>query len=100
MLHEQPRWLSSSKMETVRSLLSGNRALMLRESMGMAADTTDRAFREPFVVAFIERQPVSFRAASVVYIGVDPSGGGPSAYAICSIAVMPDSRLVVRCVPH
>ena len=52
-MSEVPRWLSSSKMETVRTLLSGNQALMLRESLGVSADTTDRAYREPLLVALI-----------------------------------------------
>ena len=86
-------------METVRTLLAGNPALMLRESMGMSADLAARAFREPLVTALLERPFVNFLTAPMVYIGVDPSGGGPSAYALCSIAIMPDSRIVV-CLIH
>jgi hypothetical protein len=94
-----PRWLSSSKMETVRTLLAGNQALMLRESMGMSADMASRAFREPLIVSLLERPFASFNTAPLVYIGVDPSGGGPSAYALCSLAIMPDSRIVVCLTP-
>ena len=39
-LAEMPRWLSSAKMEVVKSLLSEDPAMLLRESMGIGADST------------------------------------------------------------
>ena len=54
-LAEMPRWLSSNKMETVKALLSDDPAMLLRESMGIAADGNNKAFPSADVDAFLDR---------------------------------------------
>jgi len=59
-LAEMPRWLSSKKMEVVRSLLADDPAMLLRESMGVSADSSNSAFPSEDVLAFFERSPYAF----------------------------------------
>ena len=53
--------------------------------MGISAETTTRAFREEYMEAFLERPRIELRPNRRVYIAIDPSGGGASAYAIVSL---------------
>lgn len=61
---------------------------------GISAETTTRAFREEYVAAFVERPRPELRPMPRVYIAVDPSGGGASAYAIVSIVKDPATGFV------
>ena len=120
-----PRWLSSQKLEIIKALLADDPALLMRESkratasdthtytlhawtcdwclcarlgMGISAETTTRAFKEPHIEAFVERPRMVLPRVQNVYISVDPSGGGSSAYAICSLARLTNGDTAVR--PH
>ena len=78
----------------------------LRESMGIAADASNKAFNSADVKSFFEREPVEIHRdllydddpsnTNQVIIAVDPSGGGNSAFAVCSIAFTPLGRIVAR----
>jgi hypothetical protein len=57
---EMPRWLSSKKMEVVRSLLADDPAMLLRESMGVSADSSNSAFPSDDVLALFERPTYVF----------------------------------------
>lgn len=94
---EMPRWLSSTKMETIKALLSEDPALFLRESMGISAESTQRAFKDSSVneIFASPRKDPSF--CEYVFIGVDPSGGGTSATAVCSLAMKSNGEYIVRC---
>jgi len=59
-LAEMPRWLSSKKMEVVRSLLSDDPSMLLRESMGVSADSSNSAFPSEDILAFFDRPTHSF----------------------------------------
>lgn len=93
---EMPRWLSSSKLETIKTLLADDPALLMRESMGISAETTTRAFPEPHVVAYLERPKLMPSRCKFVYTSVDPAGGGSSNFAIASVCLMDDGRVMVR----
>jgi hypothetical protein len=95
-LNEMPRWLSSQKIEVIKALLADDPALLLRESMGVSAETTQRAFNEPQLVRFIERSPIRITLCNYIYVAVDPAGGGNSAFAIATIGVMYDGTIAVR----
>ena len=41
-LASMPRWLSSAKVETVRKLLAEDPAMLLRESLGISADGSEK----------------------------------------------------------
>lgn len=74
----------------------------MRESMGISAETTTRAFREDYVEAFVQRPRPELRPNRRIYVAVDPSGGGASAYAIASLVKDDEGRVIVSlaCPPH
>lgn len=92
---EMPRWLSSTKMETIKALLSEDPALFLRESMGISAESTQRAFKDSGVSHLFTRPRTPPTFCEYVFIGVDPSGGGTSATAICSLAMLSNGEHMV-----
>ena len=105
-MNEMPRWLSSAKMEIVKSLLADDPGMLLRESMGISADDSTRAFPSDDVEAFFKRKPVtmkrdlsefySSRNCNHFILAVDPSGGGASQFACASIAQQSNGMVVVR----
>lgn len=137
-LNEMPRWLSSNKMETVKALLSDDPAMLcdthictrcnsknctqlttlyasplpvrsLRESMGVCADGSNKAFPSKDVDAFLGRKrmdiPIdimevnSNQNTNHFVLAVDPAGGGSSAFAVCSMIQLPAGQIVVRLRP-
>ena len=68
--------------------------MLLRESLGISADGTEKAFplreveamltRKGPVITYNRRDPTN--NTMHVVIACDPSGGGASAFSICSIA--------------
>lgn len=76
----------------------------LRESMGISADATSRAFPSADVESFMKRIyngiPTDIYGGSDyntnhVIISVDPSGGGSSQFAVFSIAQLPNGSIMV-----
>lgn len=75
--------------------------------MGVVADGANRAFPSADVDAFLARPRVDIpydgsehllRTNTLHFItAVDPSGGGASAFAVCSMAQLPSGHIVVRC---
>ena len=76
----------------------------LRESLGVSADSTQRAFPSADVDSFLKRvYPCMPRdsfggggGASHVVISVDPAGGGSSQFAVFSLAQASTGSIVVR----
>ena len=56
-----PRWISSSKVETVRTLLSEDPAMILRETLGIAADGSNKAYSHDDVSAMMNMKPLPVR---------------------------------------
>lgn len=104
-LAEMPRWLSSAKMEVVKSLLSDDPAMLLRESMGVGADSTQKAFYSSDINTFLARPtmgiPRHFYEDNLaentmhVLVAVDPAGGGASAFAVSSLVQLPSGGIVI-----
>ncbi len=105
-LAEMPRWLSSAKMEVVKSLLSDDPAMLLRESMGVGADSTNKAFHAADINALLKRAGMGIYRDAIEYndrdntnhvvVAVDPAGGGASAFAVASVCQQPNGSIVVR----
>ena len=55
-LSSMPRWLSSKKVETVKQLLADDPAMLLRESMGISADGSQKAFSARSIEEFLARK--------------------------------------------
>ena len=74
------------QIDTIKRMLAGDSAMFLRETMGICAEATTRAFREE-KVKLLEQRPRAGLPfpASHVYVSVDPAGGGNSAFAMASI---------------
>ena len=71
-------------------------ALLLRETMGVNAETTTRAFRESDVEHLLSRAYVPVPRVQYVFTAVDPAGGGASAFAVCTIALTSVGDVMVR----
>lgn len=75
--------------------------------MGVGADGNNKAFHAADITNFMKRNPVSIYRDLLNYedhsntnhvlVAVDPSGGGSSAFAICSMAQTPSGAVVVIC---
>ena len=103
-LASMPRWLSSKKVETVRALLAEDPAMLLRESLGISADGSEKAFSTVDIENMIKRvaPPIVYDVrnpqnnTSHLFIACDPSGGGASAFSIASVCQDPNGFTHVR----
>jgi len=103
-LASMPRWLSSAKVETVRALLAEDPAMLLRESLGISADGSEKAFGTEAIANMIKRVPnklyYNIREPSTnvnhVFVACDPSGGGASAFSVASLVQEASGFLQVR----
>ena len=92
-LASMPRWLSSKKVETVRALLAEDPAMLLRESLGISADGSEKAFHTTDIEAMMKRvpDPIHYNVrepthnVNHVFVACDPSGGGASAFSVASL---------------
>lgn len=84
---------------------SDDPAMLLRESMGVSADGSNRAFPSADVESFMKRIydgiPIDIHGDSSsntnhVIVAVDPAGGGSSQFAVFSIIQMPHGSIMVR----
>ena len=131
-LHTLPRWISSSKVEIVRKLLEDDpvhrfdtkcmltklsimllthaQAMLLRETLGVAADSSNKAFRSADIDSMLEREPKKISAmrgaarlhtqTKFVFIAIDPSGGGASAFSIAAVHYTVNNEFAVSVAPH
>ncbi len=103
-LAEVPRWISSQKVEVVRTILSEDPAMLLRESLGISADGSTKLYPAEDIEAFEKNKPEEVvwnnrdHRINVqhVFISVDPSGGGASAFSICSAITLHNGSIQVR----
>jgi hypothetical protein len=90
-----PRWLSSSKVEVVKNLLAEDPAMLLRETLGISTDGSQKCFGAKEITALFERKApplqISYREVSQnvkhIFVSCDPSGGGASAFSIASCLI-------------
>jgi hypothetical protein len=92
---ERPSWKSKEKQKVVRALYAGNEQTMLRESLGVVTEGANGVFlRKQIRYVFeSERRPLPADTRHI-YIAIDPNGGGPSKFAICSVVRDRGSLLV------
>ena len=96
-MDDLPRWISAGNIEKIRTILSEDPGMFLRETMGVSAESTIAAFKQEHVDAFEARPMVRAGLyAPDIFVAVDPSGGGNSAFAICSIRVHNGNHVGVR----
>lgn len=83
--------------------------MLLRESMGVSADSSSRAFPSSDVEAFFKRPrlPVpedvwggsSEEAQNHIIVAVDPAGGGSSQFAVFSLVQVHTGQVIVSRAP-
>ena len=81
--------------------------MILRETLGISADGSNKAYRGDDIQAFMNRKPAVIpynpRDPSTwtnhIFVAVDPSGGGPSAFSIASVVCLPGGQFQVRSLP-
>jgi len=71
-------------------------ALLLRESMGITAESTTRAFKQPSVDELMMRVKPDPVPVKHIFVAIDPSGGGESAFGIATIACLSNGDTMVR----
>ena len=77
--------------------------MLLRETLGISADGSEKMFRDDETTAFEQRKadPLVWidrdHRLNVMhfFVAVDPSGGGASAFSICSCLTMPNGSIQV-----
>lgn len=78
-------------------------ALSLRETLGISADGSEKLFRDDDTEAFEKRvdEPLIWidrdhrLNVAQFFVAVDPSGGGASAFSICSALTTPTGRVQI-----
>jgi hypothetical protein len=85
------------------ALSCASQAMLLRETLGISADGSEKMFRDDETTAFEQRKadPLVWidrdHRLNVMhfFVAVDPSGGGASAFSICSCLTMPNGSIQV-----
>ncbi len=91
-----PPWKPKSRQKLVESMLSGDRELSLRELSGVIVSNSLYVFA-PYIKQFQALSVHVFQSpVRLLFMAIDPSGGGMSEYAITTWGYE-DGRFVVRC---
>ena len=77
--------------------------MLLRESLGISADGSEKLYNDVDITAFEQRAPEVIywddrdhrKNVQHVFVAVDPSGGGASAFSICSALIKANGTLQV-----
>lgn len=87
---------SKEKQQVVKALYSGNKMMMMRESLGIVTEGQGGAFASQCVKQLFDRAREAVPAeVRHVYTAIDPTGGGPSKFAIVS-GIRFNGKLQVR----
>ncbi len=94
--HMLPRWKAPSRMAMLNQILASQSKLHSRENMGVLDGEDQSVFARSAVLQFFEQPEMPLRHdPGVVYVAIDPSGGGSlSDYAILSMVREQDHLLV------
>jgi hypothetical protein len=100
-LHQLPPWRGSRRQQLVEKIMSSDPELFMRENLGIVASTNVFLFEKEWIRWCFAAAPCRFeRHPDVVYVAIDPSGGGSqSDYAICS-AAFERGTCIVSVLPH
>ena len=83
---ERPSWKSKEKQSVVKALYSGNQEMLMRESLGVVTEGSGGVFMKQCVKHMFERARTTMpQDVTHVYTAMDPTGGGPSLFAIVSL---------------
>lgn len=99
---ERPSWKSKEKQQIVKALYQGNSQVMMRESLGVVTEGSGGVFMKNCIKYLFEREVTSIDEqtqqvyvtvskytpcvyTNILALQIDPSGGGPSHFAIMSV---------------
>lgn len=72
---ERPAWKSKEKQQVVKALYSGNKQMMLRESLGVVTEQDSGVFLRKMVSRLFERPRLAIPMdVQHCYVAVDPTG--------------------------
>ena len=82
-------WKSKAKKDVTQAMYSDNKALAMRELSGIVADDVNCAYNRLLVSHLFKKQRIpvgtGVQQPPVIFIAIDPCGGGASQFAIASI---------------
>ena len=93
----RPPWKSASKYQMVKQIYSTNKNMFERESMGLNVEDADAVFPAFDVKEFLKRSCRVHPESRVLFVGLDPSGGGDSSMSIVTVSLYANT-LVLVCV--
>lgn len=91
-------WLSNAKLDRLKALYASDTGTALQELGGMVVSSYTPCFAAEDIRRCFDQMPrlLTQSPPGIIYIGADPSGGGPSHLAICSGYFSPAWHFVVR----
>ena len=91
-------WLSNAKLDRLKALYASDTGTALQELGGMVVSSYTPCFAAEDIRRCFDHMPrlLTQSPPGIIYIGADPSGGGPSHLAICSGYFSPSWHFVVR----
>ena len=89
---QKPSWKNDPRMKLVHKLLKGSQLTFEREALGMICTQSKFAFNSLLLDRVKKLPLLDLKRCSVPYIivAIDPTGGGASELAICSMIPTPD----------
>lgn len=85
-----PAWKDAERQEVSKALYGQNKQLLLRETMGIITGNVGQVWNNNAVRGFFATPRLLMETTPLVlFTMVDPSGGGGSQQAVCTVAVMP-----------
>lgn len=92
-----PAWKSGERQEVIASLMAGDKAMFMRENLGIITKTDNSAFERASIDRLWARKfsLASAAAPQFVYVCIDPCGGGVSAMALAACFFTPSNHLVI-----
>lgn len=81
----------------VKTIYAQNKNMFERESMGLNVEDADVVFPAYDVISFMKRSVPVDPESRILFLGLDPSGGGDSSTSIVTLSLMKNT-LVVVCV--
>lgn len=96
--HLLPKWKSGARQELVEAIMASDPETFARENLGMIVGSHSFVYSKAKLELLRTSPRYSFpvtKLPSVIYIGIDPSGGGESHFAI-SAGTFHQGNYVVR----
>jgi len=96
-LADLPSWRSADKVKRLKVVYEGDPDSVMNEFGGEDTCTARYRFPEAMIKLLANREHfLVTEPPRAIYVGIDPTGGGPSELAVTAMADVGQGRLVVR----